>query len=242
MVAERVVLLHGFTQTAECWGEFGTLLAQHHDVQALDLPGHGSRSQIETDLIGTAELLAADCEGAIVVGYSLGGRVALHVALRARLRGLVLIGATGGIDDDAERAARRAADEELAAHLEQIGVDAFLDEWLTQPLFAGLDAESSHLAQRRTNTVAGLASSLRRCGTGTQRPLWDDLSTLDAPTLVVSGANDAKFAALGDRLTTAIGLGARRLVIDDAGHSTHLERPRETADAVLAWIDSITLR
>src|SRR5690606_19116726 len=116
------------------------------------------------------------------------------------VRGLVLVSATGGIDDDAERTARRRSDDALADRIEAIGVDAFLDEWLAQPLFATLDEAAAGREERRANTAAGLASSLRLAGSGTQMPLWDRLRTLDVPTLVVAGALDPKFVALGERL------------------------------------------
>ena len=242
MDGDRVVLLHGFTQTGRCWGPFGELLNRFHEVSAIDLPGHGSRTEVRTDLPGTAELLAPECEGATVIGYSLGGRVALHIALTTPIARLVLISSTGGLDDAEERAARRTADERLADRVEQIGVDAFLDEWLAQPLFASLDARAACLDERRTNTAAGLASSLRLCGTGTQRPLWGELASIAAPSLVITGSLDDKFDALGARLVESIGPSASHVVIDDAGHSAQLERPDATADAVLEWIAATTHR
>src|SRR5690606_23536537 len=118
--------------------------------------------------------LLGDAAGpATYVGYSMGGRLALHLALARPdlVRRLVLIGATGGIDDEDDRAARRAADERLAAHLEQVGVATFVDEWLAQPLFAGLSPTAAARDERLANTAEGLASSLRLAGTGTQEPL-----------------------------------------------------------------------
>lgn len=241
-MAERIVMLHGFTQTSHCWGPFADRLADSHEVVAVDLPGHGSRSDVVADLPGTAELLAPTCEGATVIGYSLGGRVALHIALTTSIARLVLISATGGIDDGDERAARRAADDALADHVEQIGVDRFLDEWLSQPLFASLSPAQAMRIERMANTEVGLASSLRNTGTGTQRPLWTDLRTIEVPTLVVTGSLDEKFERLGARLADAIGENARHVTIDGAGHSAQLERPGETADAVLTWFESVKPR
>ena len=149
---------------------------------------------------------------------------------------LVLIGATGGIDDNDERRQRRAADEQLADHLEDIGVDAFLDEWLAQPLFASLSPQQSYREVRRTNSTEGLASSLRQCGTGTQDALWDQLDQLSMPVLVLAGTLDEKFTDLGRRLVTAIGANAEFIAIDEAGHCAQLEQPEATAAAIINWL------
>lgn len=235
-----VVLLHGFTQTRRCWAPVDQALAAHRRIVALDAPGHGDAADIATDLWGAAEHFATQLRDAVpagpatVVGYSMGGRMALHLALaHPELVGrLVLIGATAGIDDPAERAARRRSDHELATRLEQIGVSRFLDEWLALPLFAGLPAERAHRAEREHNTAAGLASSLRLAGTGSQAPLWDRLREITAPMLVVTGARDERFTALGARLVAGLGADAAPTVVPDAGHSAHLEQPERFVDAL----------
>ena len=233
----RVVLLHGFTQNSACWGPFADRLATHHEVVMLDAPGHGDSGYDHADLAAAAHLSVEVGGDAVYLGYSMGGRVALHAALAApdRIRALVLIGATAGIDDAAERAARRAADEVLAAELASSGLDTFLDRWLAQPMFATLPTQAQHRAERLRNRPQGLAASLRCCGTGTQRPLWDDVAGLATPTLAIAGGEDPKFTALARRLTASIGPGATMALIPGAGHSVHLERPDETADAVLAF-------
>lgn len=235
-----VVLLHGFTQTRRCWTPIDDALSAHRQVVALDAPGHGDAARVATDLWGAAEHFATQLDGAgptepaTVVGYSMGGRMALHLALaHPELVGrLVLIGATAGIDDPVERAARRRSDHDLATRIERIGVSRFLDEWLALPLFAGLPAERAHRAERERNTATGLASSLRLAGTGTQAPLWDRLGELTVPTLVVTGARDERFTALGARLVAGLGDSAAPAVIADAGHSAHLEQPARFVDAL----------
>lgn len=236
--SEPVVLLHGFTQTAECWGPFADDLGRRFPIVAVDLPGHGGSLDVRADLVDTAHLVASDLQPSTLIGYSLGGRVALHLALQRPdlVQRLVLIGATGGIDDSDERNQRRAADEKLADHLEDIGVDAFLDEWLAQPLFATLSPEQSRREIRRTNSAKGLASSLRQCGTGTQEPLWGRLHQLSMPVLVIAGTLDKKFTELGHRFVEAIGVNASFIAIDDAGHSAQLEKPEETATAIIDWL------
>ena len=227
----RLVLVHGFTQTSRCWGSPAADLAADHEVVRVDAPGHGRSAAVRADLSTTADLLTP-LGPATFVGYSMGGRMCLELALRhpGAVEALVLISATAGIDDADERLARRASDETIAQGLEADGVDAFLDRWLSLPLFAGLPRAAHHIDERRTNTPAGLASSLRLAGTGTQAPSWDRLHMLAMPVLVVAGENDTKFTALARRLADAIGTNAVLAVIPGAGHTTHLEAP----DAVLA--------
>jgi 2-succinyl-6-hydroxy-2,4-cyclohexadiene-1-carboxylate synthase len=168
----------------------------------------------------------------------MGARFCLHVALDhpASVRGLVLLGATAGIEDPTEREARRHQDLATAARIEQDGLETFLDGWLTQPLFAGLSPERAFRAERLTNTVAGLQSSLEHAGTGSQLPSWDRLRALDMPVLAVAGADDAKFAALADRLATEIGANATVALIDGAGHAAHLEQPERFLAVLQPWL------
>ncbi len=168
----------------------------------------------------------------------MGGRFCLHAALARPdlVERLVLISATAGLDDPADRAARRASDEALADHLLTVGVPTFLDEWLTLPLFAGLPPDRAHRSAREANTAAGLASSLRLAGTGTQVPLWDRLADLTLPVLVVTGADDAKFTAVGRRVVESIGPNAELAVVEGAGHTVHLEQPDRFLGVLLPWL------
>ncbi len=237
---DRFVLAHGFTQTARSWSGFGRLLQQRcpgAEIRAVDLPGHGDAPPpTDSDLWASADRLVAAGGTGCYVGYSMGGRVSLHAALRHpdSVRALVLIGATAGIDDEAERALRRQADERLADHIEAMGVETFIDEWLRNPLFAGLTAETAQRDDRLRNTAAGLASSLRSTGTGTQVPLWGRLHEIAAPVLVLAGEHDAKFRDIGERMANSLPDATFR-VIPDAGHSVHLEQPEATAEAIAGW-------
>jgi 2-succinyl-6-hydroxy-2,4-cyclohexadiene-1-carboxylate synthase len=168
----------------------------------------------------------------------MGGRHALQLAVDRPdlVERVVLIGASPGIQDDSERAARRSRDRELAGRLEAVGVDRFLTEWLAQPLFATLPPEAHQLGERRRNTVEGLSTSLRMAGTGAQLPLWDALPGVDVPVLLLAGALDARYAAVAHRMHDAIGDNATVVTIADAGHAVHLEQPLATAEVVARFL------
>jgi 2-succinyl-6-hydroxy-2,4-cyclohexadiene-1-carboxylate synthase len=226
-VGPPVVLVHGFTQTHRSWRPVADRLAHTHALIAVDAPAHAGSDAVRVGLWDGATELGDTCGRAGYVGYSMGGRLCLHLALaRPELvERLVLVGATAGLDDPAKRAARRAADEELAVGLERDGVAGFVDRWLAQPLFATLPADAAGREDRLANTAPGLASSLRLAGTGTMEPLWDRLAGLAMPVLVVAGELDAAYTATGQRLAAAIGANATVASVPGAGHACHLERP-----------------
>jgi 2-succinyl-6-hydroxy-2,4-cyclohexadiene-1-carboxylate synthase len=235
------VLAHGFTQTARSWAVVERLLRDRRtelETIAVDLPGHGASTPHTGDLWAAADHLVERGGTGTYVGYSMGGRVCLHAALThpAEVERLVLIGATPGIEDDGERRQRRTADEALADRIESIGVEAFLVEWLANPLFAGLSDDAADVADRRRNTASGLASSLRAAGTGTQDPLWDDLGAIERPVLLLVGERDVKFTAIAERMDAMLPT-SDLCVIPNAGHSVHLEQPEATVAALLDWLD-----
>jgi 2-succinyl-6-hydroxy-2,4-cyclohexadiene-1-carboxylate synthase len=229
--------LHGFTQTRTSAHEYRSILAGRHEVLTLDLPGHGEAADVRANLDETARLVAeALGEPVDLGGYSMGGRVALHVALAHPhvVKRLVLVGATRGIVDEDERAARRARDEELARRIETRGVDAFLDEWLAQPLFASL-GDASDLATR-SRDGAGLAASLRLAGTGTQSYLDARLREITVPVLALAGERDEKFSGEAIAIASAVQDG-RAEVVKGAGHAAHLEAPEACAALVEEFLD-----
>lgn len=237
-----IVLAHGFTQTGRLWGPFGAALATRHRLVAVDLPGHGDSSAVEADLEGAGTLLLdaatlVGAEPADLLGYSLGARVALHAALAypGRVRRLILIGATGGIEDPTAREERKRRDEAMADELEREGdLDGFLGRWLANPMFSTLRADAADSAERRRNTPAGLASSLRLAGTGTQKPLWDRLAGCHLPVLALAGANDPRFVSAGLRIAELTG-GVFSAVVG-ADHAAHLEQPALCARIVESWL------
>ena len=233
----RLVVVHGFTQTGRSWEAFAASLAGDHEVVSVDAPGHGGSAGVRADLVDGAELLGDAGGRATYVGYSMGGRLCLHLAIGRPdlVERLVLVSATAGLDDAGERAARRRADEQLAATIERDGLDAFLERWVTQPLFATLPDPG--LEDRRRNTPAGLATSLRLAGTGTQQPLWDRLGELTMPVLLVAGALDAKFVAVAARMAALLP-AATLEVVADAGHTVHLEHPAAFEALLRRWLRS----
>lgn len=238
MIPRRIVLLHGFTQGGAIWVPTMEAITTRSPIDAPDLPGHGSSSDVTTGLSDTADEIGQTYGNAAYVGYSMGGRVALHLALARPgiVSHLVLCSTTAGIEDPAERAKRRNDDAALAARIRAIGVDAFLEEWLAQPMFRDLKRTTHDAEVRGANTAAGLASSLENSGTGEQEPLWDRLATLEMPVLVVTGENDAKFGAIGERLVAAIGENASHVVVPGAGHAVPFERVAVFAALVSAFL------
>jgi 2-succinyl-6-hydroxy-2,4-cyclohexadiene-1-carboxylate synthase len=238
-----LVLLHGFTQTARLWGPFGDTLAHDFTLIGIDLPGHAGSDEVRADIPTTAALVAravattvgdAPCD---LLGYSLGARVALHVALGGELalHRMVLIGATGGIDDAAARRRRREADEATATALESSGdVGAFIDRWVSGPMFARLGGAAQR-DERLRNSAVGLASSLRLAGTGTQEPLWDDLGGVTVPVLALAGSDDNRFSAHALRLARLLP-DAVATCIPGGGHAAHLAQPATTARLIRHWL------
>jgi 2-succinyl-6-hydroxy-2,4-cyclohexadiene-1-carboxylate synthase len=239
-VSEPLLMLHGFTQTGRGWDE----VARHLDGEryrplAPDLRGHGaagSRRPISLDAC-VRDVAGLAAGRFALAGYSMGGRIALHVALAhpERVSRLVLISTTAGIEEESLRTARRARDEELAAWIEAHTIAEFADRWGAQPLFAGQSPEvaTAARADRLCNDPAHLAASLRAIGTGAMTPVWHRLGELTMPVVVLAGERDAKFAALAQRL--AGGLPEATLtIVPGAGHALALEAPRAVATAIAA--------
>jgi 2-succinyl-6-hydroxy-2,4-cyclohexadiene-1-carboxylate synthase len=226
-----VVMLHGFTQTGRCLGPVADRLGEHREVLTPDLPGHGVTAALgHLGCPAIADHLAERCGPAHWIGYSLGGRIALNVAVAhpESVHSLVLIGATAGIEDPTERERRRQLDHERADRVEQLGVVEFTRRWLDMGMFAGLPEHAHFINERRTNTPAGLAGSLRNAGTGSMEPLWGQLHDLQMPVLLLSGERDTAFTDTAARLAARIGDNATALTVPGAGHAAHLEAPELT--------------
>jgi 2-succinyl-6-hydroxy-2,4-cyclohexadiene-1-carboxylate synthase len=238
--AAAIVLLHGFTGSKDSWRLLLGGLAGSRRVLAVDLPGHGGTAASEdpaADSLGaTADLIAQALASLGIsrfslLGYSLGGRIALGLALDhpRRVDRLLLESASAGLADPEERALRRRADEELAERIERHGIEGFVDRWEATALFATQArlpaAVREDLRRRRLAcSPAGLAASLRAAGTGAQPWLGERLAELALPVCVVAGALDEKFCAIGVWMAARIP-GARFEIVPEAGHAPHLEQP-----------------
>lgn len=223
-----VVALHGFAGTGRMWDPLGI------DLAAPDLPGHGAAAQQRP----------ADAENAVgwilrpapkrftLVGYSLGARIALRIALDSpqRVERLVLVSGTAGIEDPAEREKRRAADARLAGEIEDISIEEFAERWMALPLFAGTPPEAAERWREDIlrNEPAGLAAALRGMGQGAMEPLWDRLGELTMPVTVMAGERDPKYCAIARRLGEAVGGEAEVILVPGAGHGL----PREAPEAI----------
>jgi len=237
-MAETVVLLHGFAGTRHGWDLVADRLdRERYTPLALDLRGHGdARDERPIDFATVvADVAAAAPERFVLCGYSLGGRVALHVALAdpGRVSRLLLLASTAGIDDPLLRAERREADERLAVDLERGTIEEFAERWTRQPLFAETPpAAAAHWrADLLRNEPGALAAALRGLGAGAMEPLWDRLAELEMPVSVVTGERDGRYAAIGRRLVAALP-DARLLLVPGAGHGLPREAPQAVAAAI----------
>ncbi len=248
-----VVLLHGFTGSAAGWGDhLDALAAAGLRVIALDMLGHGQsdipadphRYAIEhcpADIMAALSALGVAAGEATLLGYSMGGRIALYTALEVPgfFRALLLESASPGLASAEERAARRASDEALAARIERDGVPAFVDEWERLPIFASQRAlpperQQTLRAQRLRNSPLGLANSLRGVGAGAQPALYDRLPALTLPTLLIAGEFDAKYCAIAFEMGDALPQ-ARLAFVTNAGHAVHFEQPATFGALVTAF-------
>jgi 2-succinyl-6-hydroxy-2,4-cyclohexadiene-1-carboxylate synthase len=246
-----LLVLHGFTGRGSGWGRHAAVFAREFRVIVVDLPGHGrtetptdpTRASVERTADDLAAILRRDgLAPAHVLGYSLGARIALRLAVvhPASLRRLVLESPSAGLATESERRARRAADVARAVRLERDGIEAFIDEWEREPVFAsqaGLPpARAARLrAERLRNRPAGLAASLRDAGQGSMESLHDRLARVRAPTLVIAGALDPVGLARAEGIADEIP-GARLEVVAGAGHTPHLETPSTFRSLAISFL------
>jgi 2-succinyl-6-hydroxy-2,4-cyclohexadiene-1-carboxylate synthase len=226
-------LLHGFTHTGASWDLVANALGERYLPDQPDIRGHGAASGREpVTLDGVIGDIEARADGRFtLVGYSMGGRIALHVALALPecIDRLVLIGASPGIADPRERDARRTADDRLADEIESSTIEEFARRWAQTPVLGGQPEWIER--DRLSNTTAGLARALRGLGTGALPSLWDRLGELRMPVLLIVGERDRKFRAIAEEMAAAIP-DARVAVVPDAGHAVHLEAPERVAELI----------
>jgi 2-succinyl-6-hydroxy-2,4-cyclohexadiene-1-carboxylate synthase len=224
----EVVFLPGFMQHADTWSPIAAAVGERYPVRL-----HEFENWTFHDRIREIAAFAPDC---IVVGYSMGGRLALHAALDAPFAGLVIVGASAGIEDADERRRRRDADEELADWIEAHSIDEVVARWERNPVFASQSAElvASQRGGRLAHSPGDLAQLLRSAGQGALDPIWDRLGQLRMPVLALAGERDRSYRAASERIASLVPRGSS-VVIPGAGHAAHLEAPEAVADAVLRF-------
>jgi 2-succinyl-6-hydroxy-2,4-cyclohexadiene-1-carboxylate synthase len=227
-----VVFIPGFMQPGDAWAPVAERLAERYPSVMLDHGEHSFESRL-------AEIAAAG-EGAVLCGYSLGGRLALHAALRhpARYAGLVTVGASAGIEAPGTRVARAEADEKLAAWIETQEMEQVVSVWERQPLFA--DQSDALVEAQRPGRLAqdprSLALLLRTAGQGTLEPVWQRLDALTLPVLAMAGALDDRYSQVARRIARSVPDGRAR-VIEHAGHAAHLQQPEAVASLLGDFLD-----
>jgi 2-succinyl-6-hydroxy-2,4-cyclohexadiene-1-carboxylate synthase len=237
-VTEDVVLLHGFGGTRHAWaGVEKHLPAARYRSLALDLPGHGEQAKARTPITFdrcVASVLERSPKRFVLGGYSMGGRIALHVALAApnRIERLVLVSASAGIEDPDERAARRKRDRRMAREIEKGSIEDFVESWRSQPMFAEDPPEVDALARadQSRNSPRGIAAALRGVGTGEMQSLWERLAELKMPVIVVAGHRDRKFVRISEQMVKLV--PDSLLQVTGGGHCLLFEKPKIVARAL----------
>lgn len=242
-----VVLLHGFTSSGQTWRNLTDALKDTYTVISIDLPGHGKtvtpdRSMKEccTDLAFLLQSL--HYTRVHMVGYSMGGRVALSFAYYypELVKSLLLESASPGLRTEKERFERKSTDEKLARRIEEDGIFSFVAYWENIPLFESqrslpeeirIKVQEERLAQKEK----GLAMSLRKMGTGSQMPLWSKLEEIQTPTMLLAGEYDHKFVTINQEMQQKLSSAILR-VVPSAGHTVHLEQPKIFSTKVLQFL------
>lgn len=248
-----IVALHGFTGNGSTMEPLVQRVRSGRSALLVDLVGHGdsdapeylepySMSSVVDQVLS---IIGERPPGTVhLLGYSMGGRVALSMAARAPwyFASVALLSSTPGIEDPVARAERYDADQSLADRIEREGLEAFFDWWLALPLFAsmvqsiGADALAATVAQRLTSSPLGLANSLRGTGTGSMPPLWNSLRSLRSPLLAVAGADDPAYAEIAKQIDDRAPMG-RSAIVDDAGHALHVENPEGVSHVLREFLE-----
>jgi 2-succinyl-6-hydroxy-2,4-cyclohexadiene-1-carboxylate synthase len=228
-----VLFIPGFMQRGDAWRPVAELLPERYPSALLDHREHTFEARL-------AEIAGAAGEGAVLVGYSLGGRLALRAVLRDRGRyaGVITVGATAGIDDPVLRSSRAEADDRLAAWIEAAPIEDVVSIWERQPLFA--DQSEGLIEEQRPGRLSHdpgeLAMLLRTAGQGVLEPVWHELLTLELPVLAIAGARDEGYVAAAERIADTAPHG-RAAVVEDAGHAAHLQQPQRVTELIEGFLN-----
>jgi 2-succinyl-6-hydroxy-2,4-cyclohexadiene-1-carboxylate synthase len=228
-----VLFIPGFMQRGDAWRPVAELLPERYPSRLLDHAEHSFEGRL-------GEILASS--GSVLVGYSLGGRLALRAALRSpdSFSAVVLVGSTAGIEEGPLRVQRAEADEKLASWMEAMPIEDIVSLWERQPLFA--DQSDSLVEEQRPGRLSHdpreLALLLRTAGQGVLEPIWHELRALELPLLAIAGARDDGYAAAAKRIAS-LAPNARAAVVENAGHAPQLQRPDEVASLIAAFLDEV---
>jgi 2-succinyl-6-hydroxy-2,4-cyclohexadiene-1-carboxylate synthase len=228
-----VLFIPGFMQRGDAWRPVAELLPERYPSRLLDHAEHTFEGRMR-------EIAEANAD--VLVGYSLGGRLALRAALRSpeSFTAVVLVGATAGIEEGPMRATRADADEKLASWMEAMPIEDIVSLWERQPLFA--DQSDSLVEEQRAGRLShdprSLALLLRTAGQGALDPVWHELRALDLPLLAIAGARDDGYTAAAKRIASTAPR-ARAAIVEEAGHAAHLQRPDEVARLISEFLDGV---
>jgi len=228
-----VLFIPGFMQRGDAWRPVAELLPERYPSRLLDHSEHSFEGRI-------GEILGSGAD--VLVGYSLGGRLALRAALRSpdSFTAVVLVGSTAGIEEGPMRAQRAEADEKLASWLEAMPIEDIVALWERQPLFA--DQPESLVEEQRPGRLSqdprSLALLLRTAGQGVLEPVWHELPALELPLLAIAGARDDGYSAAAKRIAH-VAPNARAAIVEDAGHAAHLQQPEEVAGLITGFLDGL---
>ena len=228
-----VLFIPGFMQRGDAWRPVAELLPERYPSRLLDHAEHSFEGRIR-------EILASPAS--VLVGYSLGGRLALRAALRSpeSFSAVVLVGATAGIEEGPLRVQRAEADEKLASWIEAMPIEDIVSLWERQPLFA--DQSESLVEEQRPGRLSHqpreLALILRTAGQGVLEPVWNELRTLELPLLAIAGARDDGYTAAAKRIAS-LAPSARAAVVENAGHAPQLQQPQAVADLIAEFLDEL---
>jgi 2-succinyl-6-hydroxy-2,4-cyclohexadiene-1-carboxylate synthase len=244
-----IVALHGFTGRGSDFAPLQALTAGSVDWLCPDLPGHGPDPQMDAGPEATIEGIHQVAEDnpthRILLGYSMGGRAALHHALSNPdyWEALILIGANPGIYDPLERSQRREEDAILAKRIEADGIEAFMAHWQEQPIIASQSAikpqwRTAMQEARKEHSAIGLANSLRQFGQGSIPNLWPKLRALHCPVLLITGGEDYKYTTISEKMLPLLPNGVHQ-ILEKAGHMAHIEAPEAATTAIEDFLQTV---